>query len=188
MKNKLLSCIVICLITLCSKAQDAGVEYLTGGVQVGFAGAWVTLETGLDNQLVFRAEAGIDAGYIGGNFTEYNGNTYTTVITVEPRYYYNFLKRDAAGKNTTKNSANFISVRLNYHTDVVTITDRDKSRIPEDISIIPTWGIRRHIGSYLNYELGIGAGYQRGFIKLENYSRNTSDFVVNLHLRIGFSL
>ena len=59
-------------------------------------------------------------------------------------------------------------------------------RIVSDISIVPTWGIRRNIGSHFTYETGIGIGYLYYFAKDAGYAENESDVAVNLHLRIGY--
>jgi hypothetical protein len=58
--------------------------------------------------------------------------------------------------------------------------------IISDISIIPTWGIRRNIGAHFNYEVGAGFGYRYIFAKDAGYYSNESEAAANLHLRIGF--
>jgi hypothetical protein len=55
-----------------------------------------------------------------------------------------------------------------------------------DVSIIPTWGIRRNIGNHFNYETGIGVGYVRYFYKSQGFGENEGEAAVNLHLRIGY--
>ncbi|MCB0470165.1 MAG: hypothetical protein KDC51_06205, partial [Flavobacteriaceae bacterium] len=67
------------------------------------------------------------------------------------------------------------------------ITSEKNLEFITDISIIPTWGIRRNIGSHFNFETGIGIGYVHYFNK-ENVVSLTeqSDVLVNLHARIGY--
>ena len=66
------------------------------------------------------------------------------------------------------------------------ISNTDNVSVISDISIIPTWGIRRNIGKHLNYEAGIGIGYRYVFAKQAGFLENESEAAVNLHLRIGY--
>ncbi|HZJ74187.1 MAG TPA: hypothetical protein VFC87_05235, partial [Perlabentimonas sp.] len=59
-------------------------------------------------------------------------------------------------------------------------------KIASNISIIPTWGIKRNIGRHFTYEAGFGIGYLYYFAKNVGYSENKGEVGVNLHLRIGY--
>tara|TARA_R110002124_G_scaffold75850_5_gene203357 strand:+ start:180 stop:368 length:189 start_codon:yes stop_codon:yes gene_type:complete len=58
--------------------------------------------------------------------------------------------------------------------------------VVSNISIIPTWGIRRNIGNHFTYETEIGIGYLYYFAMDAGNAENKSDIAVNLHLRIGY--
>lgn len=184
----LLTCLFTTLF-INAQDDDAGVEYLTYGVQTGFLGAWFNVEAGLAPTFAFRGEAGLDGGFFGGSLSE-NGYVFTSVLSVEPRWYYNIVSRYKKGRKTDKNSADFLTVKVSYHTDLVTITNVDNVSVARDVSFIPTWGIRRHIGDHFNYEAGIGLGYQLTIHK-QNYDgykpKNEWDTVGNLHIRIGYT-
>ncbi|MDR3253266.1 MAG: hypothetical protein LBT35_06880 [Tannerella sp.] len=168
------------------KAQDDGVEKSFWGVQTNLLGLWAHTETRLTNKLAFRTEAGVDAGYWYSNtlwFGERSGYALIPVLTLEPRLYYNILKRQAKGKNTVHNSANYLSLKTSVHPSFGIVAHNYE--VYGDLIILPSWGIRRHIGRHFNYELGIGAGYEYVFPK--NGDRGHVDFVIGLNLRIGYS-
>lgn len=54
--------------------------------------------------------------------------------------------------------------------------------MPNQIAIIPTWGIRRKLGKLFEYEVGFGIGYRRIF---DNTFFEQNEVAANLHLRIG---
>jgi hypothetical protein len=168
------------------KAQDNGVENSFWGVQTGLLGVWAHSEARLTNKIAFRTEAGIDAGfwYSKNNwFGENSGYALIPVLTLEPRLYYNILKRQTKGKNTVYNSANYLSLKTSVHPSFGIVSDN--SEVNGDLLILPSWGIRRSIGSHFNYELGLGVGYEYIFPK--NGVRGHGEFAIGLNLRIGYS-
>ncbi|MDR3309639.1 MAG: hypothetical protein LBS80_06775 [Tannerella sp.] len=168
------------------KAQNNGVENSFWGVQTGLLGVWAHSETRLTNKLAFRTEAGIDAGFWYTKstwFGENSGYALIPVLTLEPRLYYNILKRQTKGKSIVHNSANYLSLKTSVHPSFGIVSD--KSEVNGDLLILPSWGIRRSIGRHFNYELGLGAGYDYIFPK--NGVRDHGEFVIGLNLRIGYS-
>ncbi|MEZ0007550.1 hypothetical protein ABH942_002932 [Flavobacterium sp. 28YEA47A] len=184
--RKNLSTFILCCLTMAAKSQTASVEKSLFGIQTGFLGVWAHNETKLSNQIVLRSELGLDSGIWGGDYYDKTGFLMTPVITVEPRWYYNLNKRVAKSKRIDGNSGNFISLKTSYHPDWFVISNDDVNII-SDISIIPTWGIRRNIGKHFNYETGIGVGYRYIFAKQAGYLENKSETTLNLHLRIGYT-
>ena len=185
MKKKLLT-LVFCGLTLIAKSQNASVEQSTYGIQTGFLGIWAHNETKLSNSITLRSEIGFDSGIWGGDFYDGTGFLLTPVITAEPRWYYNLKKREKKSRRIDGNSGNFVSLKTSYHPDWFVISNTDNVSVISDISIIPTWGIRRNIGKHLNYEAGIGIGYRYVFAKQAGFLENESEAAVNLHLRIGY--
>ena len=166
--------------------QSASVEKSTFGIQTGYLGIWGYNEAKLTNKIVLRSEIGFDSGIWGGDFYDKTGFLLTPVLTLEPRWYYNLEKRKNNSKRIDGNSGNFISLKTSYHPDWFVISNYDNINIVSDISIIPTWGIRRNIGNHFNYETGIGLGYRYIFAKQAGYLQNESEVALNIHLRIGY--
>lgn len=184
--KKILLTLTFCGLTFMAKSQTTSVEQSTFGIQTGLLGIWVHNEARLSSQITLRSEVGFDSGIWGGDFYEKTGFLLTPVITLEPRWYYNLNKRESKSKRIDGNSGNFIALKTSYHPDWFVISNYDDIQIISDISIIPTWGIRRHIGDHFTYETGIGIGYRYIFAKSAGYSEDESEAALNLHLRIGY--
>lgn len=184
-KKRLLT-LTFCGIIFTAKSQTASVEKSTFGIQTGFLGIWAHNELKLSNPITLRSELGFDSGIWGGDFYDKTGFLLTPVLTLEPRWYYNLNKREIKSKRVDGNSGNFISLKTNYHPDWFVISNYDNISIVSDISIIPTWGIRRNIGNHFNYETGIGIGYRYIFAKQAGYLENEGETALNLQLRIGY--
>ncbi|RXJ51331.1 hypothetical protein [Gelidibacter gilvus] len=184
--KKILLSLFICGLTLQSNSQNASVEKSTFGVQTGFLGVWVHNETKLSNLIALRSEIGLDTGVSIRNGEDITGFLLTPVLTLEPRWYYNLNKRVSKSRRVDGNSGNFISIKTTYHPDWFVITNERNLDFITDISIVPTWGIRRNIGNHFTYEAGIGIGYLHYFKKDNVVLINEPDVAVNLHLRAGY--
>jgi hypothetical protein len=133
-----------------------------------------------------RSEIGLDSGIWGGDFYNGTGFLMRPVLSLEPKLYYNLNKRVSKSKRIDGNSGNFISLKTSYHPDWFVISNKDNISVISDISVIPTWGIRRNIGNHFNYETGVGIGYRYIFAKQAGFPKNKSEAAFNLHLRIGY--
>jgi len=178
--------LTLILLPIIAKSQTASVEQSTYGIQTGVLGIWANNEMKLSNQIALRAEIGMDAGFWGGSFYPENGYLMTPVIRLEPRWYYNLEKRLSKSRNISGNSGNFITLQTSYNPNWFVISNYDNAEVGDQISIIPTWGIRRTIGNHFTYETGIGIGYRYIFAKSVGYSENKGEAALNLHLRIGY--
>jgi hypothetical protein len=180
--------ILFLLVFQTNYSQNIGLEKSLFNIQAGVLGTWVNNEAKLTNSFALRSEIGLDAGIFGG---EINGNTgvfFTPVINFEPRWYYNINKRENKGKNTTNNSANFLTTSISYHPDWFIISNKDNLYVTNQLSIIPKWGIRRNIAnSNFNFETGIGLGYRFYFLKQYGFSKNDGETALDLHLRVGYT-
>ncbi|AUP79570.1 hypothetical protein [Flavivirga eckloniae] len=169
------------------KSQNASVEKSTFGIQTGFAGIWAYNELKLANQLALRTEIGLDA-YDNDDYYPETGFLLTTGITIEPRWYYNLNKRESQSKQINGNSGDFFSLKTSFHHNDLLIkfgNDKDTSMV-NNLSIIPTWGIRRNLGNHFNYETGLGVGYIHHYAKDAGFSKDKGEMAINLHLRIGY--
>jgi len=128
------------------------------GVKVGFIGGWVSYEKALNHKFTLNSEVGYEGGFLKGtnNNVDY---VFTTIFSLEPRYYYNFKKRQDKGKSTNNNSANYISSEFFYVPDLLSATNRDNLSINKSFGIIPKYGLRRSISDNLIFEFAIGIGY-----------------------------
>ncbi|MCG9792937.1 hypothetical protein [Flavobacterium algicola] len=184
--NKTILTLVMISLSLTAKSQNTSVEKSVSGIQIGLLGIWAHNEAKLSNQIALRTEIGLDSGIWSGDYYDGTGFLMTPVLTVEPKWYYNLNKRERKSRRTDGNNGNFVSLKLTYHPDWFVISNYDNINIINDVSIIPTWGIRRNIGNHFNYETGIGVGYRYVFAKQAGYLENESETAVNLHLRIGY--
>lgn len=186
-KNHILF-LLFCLLSYTLSAQSSSVEKSTSGIQIGFLGVWYYNEFKVNNSVALRGEIGF--GFDFDNFTivetNLNPNTFgmAPVLTLEPRWYYNLEKRASKLKSIANNSGNFFSVRTSFYPNwfMITIPKFDGARVNPQLSIIPTWGIRRNLGKHFNYETGFGIGYRHNFDALVN--KGSVD--INLHIRIGY--
>lgn len=178
--------LTLCGLSLTAMAQNASVEQSTYGIQTGFLGIWGHQEIKLSNLVALRTELGFDTGIWGGSYYDKTGFLLTPVITLEPRWYYNLNKRMGKSRRIDGNSGNFVSLKTSYHPDWFVISNTDNISVISDISIIPTWGIRRNIGDHFTYEVGIGIGYRYIFAKQAGYLENEGETTANLHIRLGY--
>ncbi|MFA9187416.1 hypothetical protein AAGV33_02175 [Flavobacterium sp. FBOR7N2.3] len=191
--------IIILLIlgfNLKASAQETSVEKSFFSIQTGIGsgiGIWITNESKLTNSIVLRSEIGLENDFTVGDHYSNTGFILQPVLTIEPRYYYNLAKRNSKGKNTANNSGNYLSVRTNYHPDWFVINLEDNITKTADLSIIPTWGIKRQIGNHFTYETALGFGYRVVYLK-DNYTtanvQNVDDAQkrnqYTPYLRLGF--
>jgi len=178
--KKILLTLIFCGLTFIAKSQNPSVEQSTYGIQTGLLGIWFHNESKLSDQIALRSELGLDSGIFGGSYYDGVGFLLTPVITLEPRWYYNLDKRVSKTKNISGNSGNFVSLKTSFTPDWFVISNVDNLSVLNNISIIPTWGIRRNIGTHFTYEAGIGIGYRYYF------DLNEGETAGNLHLRIGY--
>lgn len=161
-------------------AQDTSVEKSFFGVQLGTIGLWIHNEAKLSHSIILRSEAGLDGGF-SKNETFY----FIPTISLEPRWYFTLNKRVEKSKDIRWNSGDFIALNFSYAPDWFVISHYDRKEVFNQVSIIPTIGIRRNLGQHFNYEAGFGVGY-RYIFKNSEYADNESELAGNIHLRIGF--
>ena len=183
-KNVLI--LILCGLTILTKAQDPSVENSIWGIQTGFLGVWVHNEYKLSNEIALRSEIGFDSGIFGGSHLDNTGFVLVPTITVEPRWYYNLDKRNSKSKNIKNNSGNYFSVPLNYIPDWFVISNYNNVYVNHQITLIPMWGMKRSIGNHFNYEIGAGFGIGYVFVRGQQYVENYFQGVLDLHLRIGY--
>jgi len=185
-------------LSINGNAQEGSVENAIFGIQTGITGVWFNNELKLTNSLILRSEIGIEHDFTLGDHYDGSGFILQPVLTLEPRYYYNLKMRNSKGKNISGNSGNYISLKTSYHPDWFVINLDEDITKTADLSIVPTWGIKRKIGSHLTYETGIGLGLRIVYLKPNYYNGNTQNvdkvsdnkiqYTPYFTLRIGYLL
>ncbi len=134
-----------------------------------FAGLDYSYEQRLggDFSMVFRAgfipdEISIYSNTSGGQSLSFTSGL---GVTVEPRYYTNFDRRNRLGKTTFKNSADFVALKITGGYSDVPI-----------INLTPMYGIRRVWGEHWFGEFTTGV----------NVNLVSSTFGLHIQYRIGF--
>ncbi len=193
--KKIVFIALICGMALTVQSQNlknenseiASVEKSVFGIQAGFAGIWIHNELKLSDQIALRTEIGLDA-YENDDYYPDAGFLLSTVLTLEPRWYYNLNKRVNQSKSIEGNSGNFFAIKssLRLNDLLIKFGDDEEVNVVNNLSIIPTWGIRRNLGKHFNYEAGLGAGYIHFFAKDAGFAEDEGEFAINLHLRIGY--
>lgn len=188
--------LIILGLSLNLNAQNASVEKTIFGVQTGFIGFWINNETKLLNSLALRSEIGIEHDIAVGDQYEGAGFIFQPVLTLEPKFYFNLNKRSRRGKKISNNNGNYISLKTSYHPDWFVLNLDDNITKTADLSIVPTWGLRRTIGDHFTYEAGAGLGYRIVYLKANYYNgysqnvdgaSNRNQYTPYFHIRAGYT-
>ncbi|WP_017732823.1 hypothetical protein [Nafulsella turpanensis] len=129
------------------------------GIKAGIIGLWYSYEKKIDRQTTFNLEAGWYLTFGGGYYNNSNGipifflaPIFEPAIRLEPRWYYNLLKRYEKGKNIQNYSANYLALTTKFDLQPFFSTT------PPALRIIPKWGNRRRLGNHFIFETAIGVG------------------------------
>lgn len=187
--TRFLTIVTLCLSSIVfsqnDATQSASVEKSVFGIQVGAFGTWLYNEYKLADKIALRTEIGLQTFTFQKNESDDIKYFLTPEVTLEPRFYYNLNKRSSQGKDISGNSGNYFSLRSSYYGDFFTLGYSDLDFVPE-LNIVPTWGMKRNIGSNFNYEFGGGLGYRKVFEDNERINRNNQDIAIYIHARIGY--
>lgn len=105
----------------------------------------MVLRCGVGTSGVWVINASMNHFSCQGNFTYPAAS-----ISIEPRFYTNFGRRENSGKTIYNNSADYITLSMTGGRGIIS-----KST---EISLVPMYGIRRAWGDHVFGELTIGAG------------------------------
>ncbi|TXD52424.1 MULTISPECIES: hypothetical protein [unclassified Polaribacter] len=166
-----------------SQEKTYSVEISIYGFQTGLFGAWVYNETKLNNEFTLKTEIGLDAGYSYSDFDSPKSQ-YILIpsLSLEPRWYYNFSKRDKKGKSLSNNAANYLSLKTTYNPDLFVIANIINPDLTSIFRIIPSWGIRRDLGSNFDFDLRLGFGY----VFASNNTATANGFAPDFSVRFGY--
>ncbi|MBY0479503.1 MAG: DUF3575 domain-containing protein [Chitinophagaceae bacterium] len=157
---KYTSILLLVFLTLQVNAQN---EKLTKNVlSVTFLDPGIAFETSLSNHFTAKFRTGI-TGTFQRNYVVPNQQYAVFVrsfISASGRYYYNFKKRTEKGKNTDRNSANYIAVLGIY--GFSSFTENDPIYLIEStrqINAGVVWGMQRNYKNRFSLDLNLGVGY-----------------------------
>lgn len=158
------------------------------GIQVGYPGVYFYKESKIFKELYIRNEFGIER-YFNNQESDCNhrNKPFEPIVSFVPKWYYNMSKRDENSKNVSDLAYNYFSLNAKATINPNMLTGTQYVNSFNQLSIIPTWGIRRNINKYFNYEFSLGYGY---FIS-ETYSlicvhSSDSGFNLDIQVRVGF--
>lgn len=88
------------------------------------------------------------------------GLSLAPALEVDATWYYNLLRRQAAGYNVAGNIANYITLRVSPITMANLVATSGYNRYAYSSALV-AWGARRRLGSSLmyHYQIGLSAGY-----------------------------
>jgi hypothetical protein len=166
--------------------KKISVEKTILGAQLNLVGVSVFNKLKLTNSNVLKSEFGLRANILIENS---NSDFFLQPqIVLQPRWYYNSAKRPSKGKNTEKNSGNFISFYNSYNTDWFSVINEDDNKyVTESISSYLLWGLKRSYGKRKHFHLEFAAGF--GYYKelnLPYYFKDDSGFYPALDFRFGY--
>jgi hypothetical protein len=194
MRRVIIAVVLLCIIVKAS-AQEEGVEKNIQGVQLGIYPISLYNEHRLSNSIALRSEIGFSYGWSGGGGIEAS-NSWVIIpdINLEPRFYYDFKRRNRLNKRIDGNSGNYLSVHVGYTAGDFAIVKN--TEVYSSVNLIPTYGLRRNIGKKLNFEFAFGVGNTWIFKKfeyvnfitreIETYNETESEVAYGIRLAIGY--
>lgn len=168
------------IVSITLFSQEKASDVLSA--KVGLIGAWLSYEKAVSPSITLVGEVGYEGGFSYSYSSTFGSDlkyAFSTVFSLEGRYYYNFNKRIEKGKNTMNNAANFFGLEMSYAPDLGTIKNSDNYEFLKSFTIAPKYGFRRNLSEKFNFEFAAGPGYQWG--------ENGNDGVVlSVDARFGF--
>ncbi len=198
--KKILSFLLI-LLSINSFEQEADTVLKQSHTKLNLEifGVSGTFEKQLSKKATLVSELGIRTGnglYLSSYDVAEGWKIYNVFVGLEGRYYYNLNRRLQAKKSVASNSANFLSLGVNYgfkpfisseiiRTETFDIYgQRYIFEIPIEeyslLSVSPSWGFQRKIGNHFSLESNFGLDF--------SYFSNDQDFVVGpaIGFRFGY--
>ena len=169
-------------------------------INLSILGVGVQYEKALNNSLTVVGSLDYSGGfrysnnYLYGSDLEY---ILTTNIALEGRYYYNFNRRISKGKNTSKNSGNYLALKAGYIPDWLTYSNSENLSVSPQGMVTFNYGLKRSFAKNFFYEFYTGLGinfYQDENLSFDpvnqtygTYKSNTTALVLDLGFRVGYN-
>lgn len=145
-------------------SEKVSVEKSILSIQTGYFGTWINHELKLHKKIALRTEVGTEYRLKFAIKQSFDSLKNQVSIFLEPKYYFNLVKRESKNKNIKNNAGNYISLRTNFN-----ILNNLENGDVYFHNLTPTFGIRRNITSHFNLELSFGYGisYSNSLIIIE---------------------
>tara|TARA_B100001287_G_scaffold268546_1_gene264948 strand:+ start:277 stop:813 length:537 start_codon:yes stop_codon:yes gene_type:complete len=145
-------------------SEKVSVEKSILSIQIGYFGTWINHELKLHKKIALRTEVGTEYRLKFAIKQSFDSLKNQVSIFLEPKYYFNLVKRESKNKNIKNNAGNYISLRTNFN-----ILNNLENGDVYFHNLTPTFGIRRNITSHFNLELSFGYGisYSNSLILIE---------------------
>ena len=145
-------------------SENISVEKSILSIQTGYFGTWINHELKLNKKRAFRTEIGTEYRLKFAIKQSFDSLKNQVSIFLEPKHYFNLVKRESKNKNIKNNAGNYISLRTNFN-----ILNNLENGDVYFHNLTPTFGIRRNITSHFNLELSFGYGisYSNSLILIE---------------------
>ena len=145
-------------------SEKVSVEKSILSIQTGYFGTWINHELKLHKKIALRTEIGTEYRLKFAIKQSFDSLKNQVSIFLEPKYYFNLVKRESKNKNIKNNAGNYISLRTNFN-----ILNNLENGDVYFHNLTPTFGIRRNITSHFNLELSFGYGisYSNSLILIE---------------------
>lgn len=150
------------------------------GLKVGLIGVWINYEQSLSTNMTLNTEIGYEGGFLKGTNNKFD-YIFTTIFSLEPRYYYNFHRRQEKNKKINNNSANYIGAEMFFVPNLLSSTNRNNVSVNKSFGFIPKYGLRRNISDNLSLEFAFGIGYVWGENRINGLT-SAFDFRINMKL------
>jgi len=143
----------IILVPIQTSGQDVRVDR-THSIKATYLGLTYAYEQPVSKRSILNIELGLSSGF-GYVWTSADYWGIYPSFRLEPRLYYNYLKRKSVNKKTTNNSANYIALSFDYHPAFG--IGKDLENI-QSAALIPKVGLRRSVLDKLFFEFATGYG------------------------------
>ena len=168
-----------------TEAQEISVEKSIWGVQAGIYPLSVYNESKLSNNISLRSELFLGFGWMSGHSSSTDW-AIAPYINVEPRWYYNLQRRANKEKRTDNNSGNYLSMQVGCQPGFG-ISSNNATFNPA-VYAIPTYGLRRNIGTHFNFETAFGLGYGwvfEEYVRMDGSTFRKTENGVSYNIRIA---
>lgn len=119
---------------------------------------------------------------LGGAFTS-NSRTgtdwyITPIFHLEPRFYYNYFRRQEKNKSVTNNSASYFALSLSYQSPLSIGKDIEPNQA---VNLVPKWGVKIPLGDKFTFNIAGGIG----IVKQQNVEL-TGTYEIDLNFGYNF--
>lgn len=144
-------------------------------------GVGIELPIGEKNSIEFNTGLGINYSY--RSFDAASKNMIQFLLTpfadIQGKHFYNFGKREAAGKSTRFNSGNFFALKVFY--DGKKIDGNVDPEVKQLIAFGPAWGMQRSNGKF-SLRGSVGP------IVYGDFQGNVDFYLINFTIHFGYLL